>query len=964
MTDEFELSRRRTLAALGTVGAASAGAGVGTSAFFSDTESFENNALTAGELDLGVGYTARYSDWSADEGDGVSVRPYDGPAGTTGDAADLGPGETGLPTGDDWLVAVDDPEGFLANTETGSFPTADGDDANPVSCADLPQADDAARPVIDLDDVKPGDFGTVTLDFALCDNPGYVWVNGTLRDASENGTTEPEADDADEVEGVVELLDVVQAAVWVDDGDGYVDGETTTISGSLRAVLDELETGPGLALGGDVDEGLGRNCFSADGDGDGSVDVHHVSLAWWVPVDHGNEIQSDSVTFDLGLYTEQCRHNEGAGVDLEAVVSTPEVQQLLTDLGHPSPAATDADDFGSAGPVPLDFDQTRTRRLPVEEQLSEDRLPTPVPDIYRTHVPSPLGGLDVVSIDGRGIVTAAFSFDRGVPASIRNELALAGDVDWPAEVRASVLANGEETVFARGVSDDERAAVGRSLDLDPDSILAFSDPGESAYIATATPESSPVLRPDSADSGRLLTDGGAVDCGAAPSFLCDASEPGITAVLGPEFDVRDVSTDEDLVGSLTGSASATGASATSADVGQSAAGAGCEQGPLVSCLFSALSDVAAFAPPFLEACMRSGIELYDRTEGKISLIGSFYLIFCPIVVGVTVLLTALTFPIYQCVVPRLDCFVRSPTDPAPSPLPEPAFETSTQGDADATVVSEDLSGGGEIDLRTFRCGNARAAVVYGDIDTTLAISFDFEIRRTDAFGEDSYFQVYEDGDVVAETGRNLSIIQPTSEITGRVTKTVDVDGDVYLEFGIQPSDFCRNFDHADTRFTASNLSVERGGSPTPVSGEFETSTTGDADATVVSGDLSGGGELDFRVYRCSSAQAVVPLGNLDGTLSLSFDFESRRNDDFWELPYVRVVVDDAIVFDGRQELELAPTRNDRGNFGNPRTGTVDESIPVDGFVTLVFGIEPSDPCSNADHEDTFFTVSNLSAGLE
>ena len=813
MTDEFELSRRRALAALGTIGATGAGAGVGTSAFFADQESFENNALTAGELDLGVGYTVRYSDWSADENEDVSVRMYDGPAGTTGDAADLASGETGLPTKDTWLVAVDDPETFLANTETGSFPTADsaGDDPATVSCADLPQADDASRPVVDLEDVKPGDFGTVTFDFALCDNPGYVRLNGTLRDASENGTTEPEADHPDEVDGAVELLDIVQAAVWVDDGDGdgdgdgYVDGETTTINGSLRAVLDELGTDPGLPLGGDVDQGLGRNCFSHDGDGDGSVDVHHVSLAWWVPVDHGNEIQSDSVTFDLGLYTEQCRHNDGGGVDLASVVSTPEVQQLLTDLGHPSPAATDAADFGSRGPVPLDFDQARTRRLPIEEQSDGDGLPTPVPDIYRTHVPSPLGGLEVVTTAQSEIVAAAFNFDSGISTPIKNRLSLAGVVGWPDEVRASVLANGEETLFARGASDGERSSVGGSLGLDPDSILAFRGPDESAYIATATPQSLSTLEPDSidTDSDRLLPDGGTVDCRAAPSFLCDASNPGITATLAPDFEIRDVSTDEDLVRSLTGSSSVAGRSSTPSRVSQSTSDDSCGQGPLVSCLYSALSDVAAFAPPFLEACLRSGIELYDRTEGKISLIGSFYLVFCPIIVGVTVLLTALSFPIFRCVVPRLGCFARNEDGSTPSP----AFETSTTGNADATVVSEDLSGEGELDLRVFRCNTAQAAVVYGDLDTTLTISFDFEIRRTDAFGEDAYFQVYEDGNVVAETGRNLSIIQPTAEITGRVTRTIDVDGDVFLKFGIRSSDFCSNFDHDDTVFEVSNLSV-------------------------------------------------------------------------------------------------------------------------------------------------------------
>jgi predicted ribosomally synthesized peptide with SipW-like signal peptide len=61
----FELTRRKALAGLGTIGVASAGAGLGTTAFFSDEESFEDNQLTAGELDLRI-------DWQ---------QTYDGPPG-------------------------------------------------------------------------------------------------------------------------------------------------------------------------------------------------------------------------------------------------------------------------------------------------------------------------------------------------------------------------------------------------------------------------------------------------------------------------------------------------------------------------------------------------------------------------------------------------------------------------------------------------------------------------------------------------------------------------------------------------------------------------------------------------------------------------------------------------------------------------------------------------------------------
>jgi predicted ribosomally synthesized peptide with SipW-like signal peptide len=333
MTDErFDISRRKALAALGTIGVASAGAGLGTSAYFSDQETFENNSLVAGTLDLGVGYTAHYSDWSDDEGDGVEdIVMYDGPAGETGTESELPEGDyTGLPANDAWLIAVTDPDQFLDNTLTGVYPENDEGEQGPVECVDNGegaleanvQADEAPKPVIELDDVKPGDFGEVTFDFVLCDNPGYVWVNGELQSASENGVTEPEADDPDEEEGVVELLDVVKAAVWVDDGDNYQDGDEEPIAiGSLREILgmegplDGSTNGTGLNGNITDEEGGGtgdRGCFSAG-------DEHSIAFAWWVPVDHGNEIQSDSAEFTLGLYTEQCRHNDGSGMNNEGL---------------------------------------------------------------------------------------------------------------------------------------------------------------------------------------------------------------------------------------------------------------------------------------------------------------------------------------------------------------------------------------------------------------------------------------------------------------------------------------------------------------------------------------------------------------------------------------------------------------------------------------------------------------------
>jgi predicted ribosomally synthesized peptide with SipW-like signal peptide len=344
--DIFELSRRKALAGLGTIGAASAGAGLGTSAFFSDTETFEGNSLTAGTLDMVVAYEEHYSDWSDDEDDGVT-----GDVQMEDPTSPLSGSRIGLPSNAAPMISVENDAAalqFLANTQEDVHP--DGFDRQDLPADADPCGDESGSfddgsttlpPAIELSDVKPGDFGEVTFSFGLCDNPGYVWATAANVSATENGVNEPEASDEDEdqrqgdgdpqlkqaiIDGTVsdpnapgptvELLDEVRAAVWVDDGNNYQNGdESPALVGTLRQVLADLIGGNGFPLVGDIDAseggGTGRNCFSAN-------TVHDVVFAWWLPVDHANEIQTDSVTFDLGFYTEQCRHNPGDIITLDA----------------------------------------------------------------------------------------------------------------------------------------------------------------------------------------------------------------------------------------------------------------------------------------------------------------------------------------------------------------------------------------------------------------------------------------------------------------------------------------------------------------------------------------------------------------------------------------------------------------------------------------------------------------------
>ncbi|MDX1747318.1 MAG: hypothetical protein R3324_15380, partial [Halobacteriales archaeon] len=107
-----------------------------------------------------------------------------------------------------------------------------------------PQETNEGDPLIALSDVKPGDFGELTLSFHICGNPGFVWLTGALRANDENTVNEPEANDPDEnneqtatpISGDGELLDAIQTRVWYDDGDNVKQD-------------DELYLTPQLSLG-------------------------------------------------------------------------------------------------------------------------------------------------------------------------------------------------------------------------------------------------------------------------------------------------------------------------------------------------------------------------------------------------------------------------------------------------------------------------------------------------------------------------------------------------------------------------------------------------------------------------------------------------------------------------------------------------------------------------------------------
>lgn len=296
--NNMKLSRRKILAGMGAVGAAGAGAGLGTSALFSDTEQFANNSIMAGELDLKMDWEEHYSfpQIYDDFGDPTVEGGNDLDVIRSNPANDPSLNEdnyTGLPIPESdaigrepvvWARNNDDLTGsgesslelYFANTVIEAFPddvntdpegtfttlvSGDNGELLPSTSApcnllsDVPapglglynedpidagfdtqnpgrtfnddtydSENDEFEPLLNLTDVKPGDFGEFTFSTHLCGNPGYLWLQmpGGLTE-SENGVTEPEEDSENE-DGTTsnpgdnpELAENVETTLWYDD---------------------------------------------------------------------------------------------------------------------------------------------------------------------------------------------------------------------------------------------------------------------------------------------------------------------------------------------------------------------------------------------------------------------------------------------------------------------------------------------------------------------------------------------------------------------------------------------------------------------------------------------------------------------------------------------------------------------------------------------------------------------------
>ena len=247
------LSRRRLLGGLGAIGIASAGAGLGTTAFFSDEESFENNTLTAGELDLKMDYRMTYrggrgrlAELQQHYPDATFVdenmEPTDEDTGVY--LLDQVPSRDSYPGAEDWVIGANG----IFDPETGEGEGFQRDE--------LIDAGDLEAALIRLADVKPGDYGEVTFSTHLYDNPGYMWIGGALTGNEQNGYTDPEIRSledlgfpTDDPDGDGQLADAIQAKVWYDDNCDNIHQAEAGEEGEGADVMLSIDTSGSMGSG-------------------------------------------------------------------------------------------------------------------------------------------------------------------------------------------------------------------------------------------------------------------------------------------------------------------------------------------------------------------------------------------------------------------------------------------------------------------------------------------------------------------------------------------------------------------------------------------------------------------------------------------------------------------------------------------------------------------------------------------
>ena len=283
----FGLSRRKMLGGLGVIGVASAGAGLGTTAYFSDQVEFEDNELRAGTLALNVTQTIHTLD---QDGIGPDEETYfngnDGPVEVDAPIVitDAKPGDSYEFC---WEVYLEGNPGY-AMVKVDDVSDLTGADVGTVFADDLYDVHD------DDDMVTLGEAATATATLTLCDEPEEGEATAT---GDEVPIFPPEGEDVDDSLGA--LLNVLAGGLPVpsgfleeDDPEPELVDDPASDSEVDPEVDPEEDPAPEPEFCHDIECPV-KLCVTID-----------------IDTDVGNELQGAESGFNLHVYAEQCRHND------------------------------------------------------------------------------------------------------------------------------------------------------------------------------------------------------------------------------------------------------------------------------------------------------------------------------------------------------------------------------------------------------------------------------------------------------------------------------------------------------------------------------------------------------------------------------------------------------------------------------------------------------------------------------
>jgi len=262
---------RKILLSLLTVSAVAVVAVVATGAYFNDVETSTGNTFIAGELDLQVDNTCHY--WTDADADGTY-------------------------------------------TDIGCAWDGQGDPIQEANW-DLTDLENGVHKFFNFGDIKPGDYGEDTVSLHV-DNDAWLRLDIDVTQDLDTTCTEPESDiavddpECDAVPGLPgdgELRENLLFTVWLDEGVSPGFQGPQDLSECDNDFISEFE--PEIISEGPIDPG-GENWELAQFSGYPYLlagDTACFGIAWTLPADVGNEVQTDTFVGDMSFLVQQHRNN-------------------------------------------------------------------------------------------------------------------------------------------------------------------------------------------------------------------------------------------------------------------------------------------------------------------------------------------------------------------------------------------------------------------------------------------------------------------------------------------------------------------------------------------------------------------------------------------------------------------------------------------------------------------------------